>query len=450
MPGRFLHRVRMFLDHRTAWMTIVGVALVLRLLLVWQLHNEPFYGDSLYYHQVATDIAQGDSYSSYWPPGLPLFEAVVIKVFGTGTLAIRLSMIVWFLLFCRLLYNLLNRMHSRVAANIGLIIVSVYPAFIYQSVEPLTQLPTATLLLAMFFGMYRFLGGGRRWVWYIGLALGLVILFRPSTGLFFVLVPSLIFLQSKKIVAPTIVAGISIAIVSLWIWRVTENSGRFVPINEANSRNFYLGNNAWTPHYKTWLYGSRWVYSAENPEGFRNEIKQISDLPPAERSGAFTKAGFTEIKNRPGIFLWRSLSRLRVYFAFDTFAGSQVFARKGYRPFGYMVLSLDAMLYIGICLTWLAFLFRGRKLELDRRYMQLTFFFVVAYTLPYLISFSHPNYHLPVIPFLLLPGAVFLATALRDGTFRWRGGWKWKVAAMLFLLVQVEWVWRMAFGGTGF
>lgn len=463
MWGRFFNKVRQFLDHRTAWMTIVGAALVLRLLLLWQLHDQPFQGDSLYYYQVATDIAEGNSYSSYWPPGLPLFEAAVIKVFGAGTTAIRLSMIVWFLLFCRLLYNLLNRMHSRIAANIGLIAVAVYPAFIYQSVEPLTQLPTATLLLAMFFGLYksqyvhkfsvqtipRTPNLSLYWPWYIGLALGLVVLFRPSTGLFFLLVPTLIFFYSKKIIAPTIVTAIGIAIVSLWIWRVTENTGRFVPVNEANSRNFYLGNNAWTPHYRTWLYGSRWTYSPYNPEGFRIQIKEIEELPPEDRSSAFINAGLTEIKKRPGTFLWRSFNRLRVYFAFDTFAGSQVFARGGNSAIGYLVLALDGILYIGIGLSWLAFLFGQGKRELEGSYMRLTLAFVVAYTLPYLISFSHPAYHLPIVPFMLLPGAVFLSTALKNRTFQWRGGWKWKVSALIFLLVQVEWIWRVGFGGAG-
>lgn len=440
----FRHKVRMFLDHRTAWMWIMGAALLVRAIVAWQMYDVPLEGDSLYYYQVAQDMAAGEAFSTYWPPGLPLYEAAVIKVVGAGHFTMRLAMMLWFLLFARLLYNLLNRMHSRIAANIGLIAVAFYPAFVFQSLEPLTQMPTAALVMALFFGLYRYLHRRRRWLWYIGVALGLVILFRPSASLFFLLVPSVIFWESRKIIATGLAALIALGMVASWVWVASENSGRFVPINEANSRNFYLGNNAWTPNYKTWQYGSHWTYWKGHPEGFRKQLAAIEAMSPEDRSASFLKAGFTQIGNHPEIFLLRTVNRLRVYFSFDSFTGSHLIAPPRAKPLlGYASLVSDGIFFTSIGLGWLAFVFGLARQEVESKYMRLSYAFVVIYTLPYLISFSHPSYHFPIVPLLLLPGAVLLAKTFLDRTFTWRVGWKWRVAAILFLLVQLEWILRM-------
>lgn len=441
---RFRHAIRRFLDHRSSWMKIMGVALLLRLLLGWQLANVPLTGDSLYYYQVAEDLAAGETFSTYWPPGLPLYEAGVIKLFGTGHLAVRLSMIIWFLLLCRLVYNLLNRMHSRMAANLGLLVLTFYPAFVYQSLEPLTQLPTATLVMAVFVGIYRYLQGGRKWLPYIGLAMGLMVMFRPSTALFFLLVPAIIFLQGRKFVAAVLVTLMGLSIVGPWIWFASTEKGHFVAVNEANARNFYLGNNAWTPHYKTWYFGSHWVDSPFHPEGFRSELDSLESRPPDTRSSDFMTTAFVHIGRRPDLFLLRTVNRARVFFSFDSFTGAKLMVPpQSKRTLGLLTLGTDALFFVGIGLGWLAFLFGARSFEVERRYLRLSYAFVILYTLPYLISFSHPSFHLPVVPLLLLPFAMFFAKKLTRQTIAWRPGWKWIVAAVVFLLVQIEWILQM-------
>ncbi|HHG86559.1 MAG TPA: hypothetical protein ENJ82_17545 [Bacteroidetes bacterium] len=441
---KFGNHIRNFLNRPSAWLVITVFALVVRGILAWQLQDVPLSGDSLYYYQVAENVASGESFSTYWSPGLPLYEAAVIKLFGAGEFKVRLAMLLWFLLLFRLVYKLLHRMHSRMAANIALLILAFYPTFVYQSLEPLAQLPAATLLMALFFGTYRYLNGRRSWVWYIGLALGLITMFHPSSALFFLLVPAIIFLRSKKLLPVLLIVASGLAIVGPWIW-MASTTKRFVPVNEANARNFYLGNNAWTPHYKTWYYGSHWTEAPEIPAAFQAELDSLQANAEKNHSSTFLKAAFTHLGRRPDLFLLRTANRSRVYFSFDSLTGSHFKPPPGPpQAFAYSSMILNGLFFIGIGLTWLAFLMGASRFEVERRYLRLSYSFILLYTLPYLVSYAHPSFHLPIMPFFILSTAMLLAKALRNKSLEWRPGWKWGVIALLFLLVQLEWILQMS------
>ncbi|MEM7036903.1 MAG: glycosyltransferase family 39 protein [Bacteroidota bacterium] len=446
MQNSFAYTLRQVLDRRGLMWQLRGLGLLIRLVLIAVLGDAPLVGDAADYHRMAIEFLEGEQFGTYWPPGLPLYEAAVIWMFGKSVVVARLAMLLWYVLLCRMLYGLLDRMHSRVAANLSVLILAFFPAFIFNSIEPLTQLPAATLLLAIYSLLYRYLHRRRmNYVWWMGLALGALVLVRPSAAFFLPLVPLMIFLQARKIGAAVFVAVLSVGMVSGWIWTATTSKGRLIPINEANARNFYLGNNAWTPWYKTWMYGSHWTQWPGFPEGFRAELAEIEAAPEGERTKQYWAAALGNIGAEPGMFAVRSLSRVRTFLAFDSMAGSRLLSgEKPNKVLGYVVLGLDAVFYMLIGVGWLIFVFGASRYALETRYFILSFVFLFMYSLPYFTSFSHPTYHLPIIPFFLIPACALGSHMLEKGApRRVFKNWRFYVAFGLFIGIQIEWVIQM-------
>jgi hypothetical protein len=83
---------------------------------------------------------------------------------------------------------------------------------------------------------------------------------------------------------------------------------------------------------------------------------------------------------------------------------------------------------------------------------------VAGYAIPYWISFSHPTYHIPVVPLLAVPAAVLLAQvlgmeagALDTALTKLKQRRSIAVAVVVFLAIQVEWavVMGLTFVGKG-
>lgn len=423
-------------------------ALVLRLVLLGFLADDPLVGDSLQYQQVAQNLVDDGALDTYWPPGLPLYEAAVMFLFGKSPIWLRLAMLPWFFWLCHRFYQLAYRMHSRIAANLGLVVLAFFPTLIHQSVEPLSYLPAAALLLAIFDLMQRYLDRRRRGLLMrTGILLGLLILFRPSAALFLVALPPLILLRRRKFLPGFAILFFAGLVVGGWVFWSSQVSGHWVPVNDANSRNFYLGNNAWTPEYKTWYFGSHWTGDPSLPLGFRQELDSLDRLPIDERGRAFGRMAWREIARDPAAFSWRTGSRVRTLLAFDSFAGTRLIKANPDKPIaGYLVMAADGLIYSTVFLLSVAFLFSSARRELSGRDIALATGFLLVYALPYFFSFSHPTYHLPMVPLMLLLASVWGQCYLHHD-FKvpgWRRGWlAWLVLALL-VGVQVEWVIRMA------
>ncbi|MEY3442194.1 MAG: hypothetical protein RLZZ519_475 [Bacteroidota bacterium] len=424
------------------------LAVGLRLALLGFLAEDPLVGDSLQYQLVAQNLIHHGQIDTYWPPGMPLFLAGIMKVFGESTIWLRLAMLPWFLWLCQRFYGLAYRMHSRPAANLGLLLLALFPAMIHQSVEPLSYLPAAALLLAIFDLVQRYLDKRRRGqLLRMGICLGLLILFRPSAALFLLALPALILIRRKKFLPGFTLTFATLLIVGGWIFVASRDSGRFIPVNEANSRNLYLGNNAWTPEYKTWYFGSHWTGDPSLPLGFRQELDSLDRLPADVRSRAFGRMAMRDMTRNPAGFLWRTGSRIRTLLAFDSFAGTRLLKDSSISPIvGYAVLAMDGLVYVTILLMSVAFLFSVARRELPGRDIALTSGFLLTYALPYLISFSHPTYHLPMVPLMLLYASIWGSVCLR-GEYNWsawRRRWHAWLVLLLLIGIQVEWAIRMA------
>ena len=399
------------------------------LLLLSDLHLE---GDAEQYHLVANQWAAGNQPEPYWPPGLPAYLAAWKSIFGFSQAAARWAMFPWFGLLLWGCSRLFRQLLSPEKAHFLFLILIVYPEWWMHSAEPLSQLPVAALLVLGWNAVVDRVDTGRLLL--AGVCLGLAVCVRPSTLLLALVWPALQAwrIRSFKWLLPVVpVLGIVLG-TSLYLSSVHE---RPILLNDANSRNIYLGNNAWTHWYKSWDLGSHWTMSPDNPEGFREELAALEEVPLEQRSGAYLKASKQHVLNDPGAFAVRTLSRMRTFWAFDSGLGARQLQRQN-RGRALLVLGGNAFLF---CLV-LGLAIRGLWTVQGRlRWVQtMTFAALLLYAFPYFISFSHPTYHLAIFPLLLLLAGCGMSAS--SNGFSWKMGLSW---GLLFLL-QVEWVWQMA------
>jgi len=227
---------------------------------------------------------------------------------------------------------------------------------------------------------------------------------------------------------------------------------RFIWINEANSRNFFLGNNPYTDSYKTWWLGSHHT----DDHQFLEYQNRILALPDSEQGKAYTQLAISHIKTNPVDFLLRSFNRFRVFWAFDTFTGATYLQDyQGNRWIGVLFLLLDAVCY---CLILFGAIFLFPFVWLRKQFYTIPLILIGAFTFlyafPYWLAFSHPTYHLPILSFILLIALIgyreMKYTIAPKGLchISWSSiplwGRKWILTLGAFgIYIQLEWIFRM-------
>ena len=429
---------------------IVGGGLTLRLALIALIWSRPPGDDAADYHQMAVELAQGAAFEPEWPPGLPYFLRPFQAMLGATALADRIAMLSVYLLFCGLLFGLARRAAGVRAAELALIALAVIPSFVHMSVTPLTQLPTAALLVGAAWAALSLVLSppkrGRGWARaaLLGLALAGLLLVRPSNLLVCAATPLILFVTLRRtavLVAPALVV---VLIAGGWTLRAHDLTGRWLFVNSANAQNLFYGNNPWTPLYRTWWFGSHKQGEPGVPDEYVATHARLAANPPAERDRAFSAYAVGHIEARPDLFAVRSLARVRTFFAFDTFTGAQLASTSrapstARKMLGLAVIAADAACYLviaGLALLW----FFQRPAE-QRRLAWLLALGALLYAVPYFASFAHPTYHFPIVPLLAVAAAARLTS--RPPPLSGRRRTVFFAAAGALALIQVEWTVHM-------
>jgi 4-amino-4-deoxy-L-arabinose transferase-like glycosyltransferase len=450
-PGSNLLR---FLDGRRAVFFLIGFGLFLRLAALLLLSAFPLASDAVDYHETALRLLSGEHFAPYWPPGLPCYLLLFYKLFGASAFVARACMLPFYLAFSVLLYAYVKEIGSTRAANLAVLVFALYPTYIHLSVEPTTQFPVAACLVAIAFLVTTIVCRKASWgtVIALGLVLGWVTLIRPSSGFLLVAAPLYLWLRTKSLKNAVVSLVIATVVVGAWLVKAHELTGRFVMINYANSKNLFIGNNPYTPLYKTWWFGSHKAGEVEVPAAYTAMKEEITRNPPDVQDRLYKEKAISYIQSRPDLFLIRTVNRIRAYFAFDTFTGS--FLTTWYhmsRKVGLSVIGLDALFYTFVMFVALVMLFGFRNGLRLPEHAQIAVGIVVLYAVPYFLSFAHPVYHFPVVPLFGALAAALAAPLLgtpRSVVSR-EIGWVLKrnhallFALALFLYIQMEWVFVM-------
>jgi len=153
------------------------------------------------------------------------------------------------------------------------------------------------------------------------------------------------------------------------------------------------------------------------------------------------------------MFLLHTLSRMRVYFAFDSYSGSLLLNRyHAGRPLAFAAIALDGSLYLLIVLSAIVFLFTMTRAS-ERGWSTITVAIIlIMYAGPYFISVSHPIYHYPIVPLLGVLAAAWWSDIIEGQSrvaraFFGRGTRQiaMALALVLFAYIQVEYAAVMYF-----
>lgn len=429
---------------RTYWSPIV-VGLLLRIAYAIWLQDSWLQEDAGGYFQDALWILEGKEIPPFWPPGIPYFLAGLLFLFGSSPAVAMGGMMICYVAFCWLFAILSHSCLSNRHARILLFGFALYPAWIHHSVAPLSHLPVAICLLGSLILILRILrqqASGTHMTALSGYLLGLgivwaiMVLIRPGT---LVLIPVSIFVMGwllrpswNKIFLSTIPPLLlSFLLIGSWDLHLYQTHHRWVGINDATAMNIFIGNHPSTPLYKTWWLGSHDEQNNPAYDAFYTKRESIRSLPLDQQGPAYTQEAWIHIQQQPFTFVLRTVNRIRCFFAFDTYAGATTLAKS--LPLAILFFLLDAALFIAIGILFILGIVSS-KIHTSYRISILAL--IVAYGLPYYLTFSHPTYHFAIVPLM----AIFAGRGLEcvKTKIDWNG-WH-KVGIAIFGWIQLEWV----------
>jgi 4-amino-4-deoxy-L-arabinose transferase-like glycosyltransferase len=443
-------------NSRTFYAVLVAGVLV-RIGFLIILVPTSFYSDAMAYHSFARKLVRGLPYRASWPPGLPLLLAGPYALFDPDRIVARFVMLAVYVIFTVLLFLFVKRLSGTEVANLSVLIFSFYPLCIYYSLTPLTQLVIAAVLVGTALATLSLLGKNRWSVAIIlGFLLGVLTLVRASGTLILLAVPTyFIFKKGYRLKAGAVLL-IAILPVVLWCYNVYRATDRVVFINTANATNFFIGNNEFTPVYRTWYFGSHGVGNDKEgltAEGFAEAQKSIREYPKHERQLKYIDYSIRYIIKKPHLFAIRTFSRIRVFFGFDIYLCAILLKYYGWSKIGaFLTCGMDAVIYLGLLFGSVFSLFLVRPLYDKKEASVVLLGFPFLYAFPYFLAFSHPTYHFPILPFLSVFFSILVADFLRNRpgiVVRVKASSRlnlviFVVVIVFLVLIQIEWFLSLA------
>lgn len=390
------------------WICLILVSFLLRYLVGCIILNDmPLVSDALSYNLLAKSfLREGLSTEPfYWPPGLPLFLSAVYSIAGDQIMVSRLAMIALGTANVVLVVKICRNVSRRPAAwKLSGWIACFYPPAVMMAAQTYSQHLAATCLLS---AVLCFFVGYRKNLWWIYtiafLLLGIGTLTRPSmisVAVAFLLIGAFLFTRgsSKKTL---LIGGISGGIVFILIIvpfaMINESLGAGYYISTNNERNFFLGNNKYTPHYKTSHLAQRNREAVELEEEVSEYLVKIEGNGDAIARRNMRNEAIKYIIDHPFVFLWRTMNRFRSFWGFDYIMSRRI--QKHYeldRTSLLFLLLSEAGGYALVALTALmGAIFAGHMLA--RGAFIFLLLVILSYQLPYMLAFSGGAYHFPVM-----------------------------------------------------
>lgn len=420
----------------------LAAALIVRSLLAFAvLSSMPLVSDAASYAAVASLIRAdfpGD-FAYFWPPGMPYAIWAVWSLVGTGTAQARLLTVAIGVVNVALVMILARRAggDDRVVAVAGWLAALFPPALLLATQTYSEGLTTTCLLAAVILGTA---GWQSRRAWPVvlaGLPLGYGILTRPAlVAVAVALLVLAVLTRSRQVIlgaAGALVLAVAV-IVPVAAHNHAHDEGWTVSTN--NERNIWLGNNRYTPLYKTSHLAQR--EPEDLPAEVRAYIEGIEDRPDARR--AMREETLRYVSDHPVPTLLRTVNRVRAFWGYD-----YVFSREIQKAFEWgdakllLPLALEAGGYLVVAVAVIVGLVAGRR-RLHRPELVMFLALALAYQAPYALVFTVSSYHAPPLA-LLMPIAAagaLEAWTRRGALLRHRA---LVVALCVFAAVQIEYTW---------
>jgi 4-amino-4-deoxy-L-arabinose transferase-like glycosyltransferase len=384
------------------------------------------------------------------PPLYPFFLAGVYSIFGVESFQIvRLLQAGMGLLTAVLLYMLGSQVHSRKAGLAVAAVFSFYPSWLLQANMVLTESLFTLLLVAACYAVVRFYQRDSIGCIILGgLLLGLAALTRSVVWMAPPLLAAFILLTWRTAWHRRVLAGIALvaafaATIAPWSIRNTQLFGTFVAVDVMGGRNLMMGNYEHTPLYRSWA-----AIGIEGEESWHAVLRQThaeSNLNQAQVDKLAMKQGLTFMAANPGLTCQRGIVKF-----FDFWGLEREFvagAQRGY--WGNLPTPAIVVLAAVIMGTYAVMLFAGiyamTMLPLSDRRLHWFLVLVVAYICGiHTLVFAHSRYHLPVMPIVLLFGAIAIVN--RRAIWERRKSFSFGFATAACLVMIGGWSWNFLAG----
>lgn len=411
----------------TLLLPIALLALILRLVYVSQISHAPFsdirLGDATAYHQWALRIAAGDWLGEevfYQAPLYPYFLAVVYKVFGSGTDAVRLIQAAIGAGSCALLAAAGMALFGTYGALAGALLAIYPPAIFFDGLlekSALVSFFTAALLYLLS------VRGTKFRVLLAGTTLGLLSLTRENALLLALPVLLWFWMEERgtrqRWQAPAVfLAGCLLVLLPVGA-RNYAVGGEFHLTTSQFGPNFYIGNHA----------GARGVYSPlvpgrGNAEYERDDATRLAEeaegrtLSPDEVSSFWTGRALEFIRAQPGAWL-RQMAR-KLALTFNTAEATDTESQEVYAEWSPLLRILSPF---GFGVVFCLAAFGAAMTAGDWRRLWFLYAIALTYTLSIVIFYIFARYRFPIVPALLLMAAggaaAWHARTARQPARRW-------------------------------
>ena len=239
-------------------------------------------------------------------------------------------------------------------------------------------------------------------------------------------------------------------LVSVWLWKAYDLTGRFVMINDSNEENFVFANHPDTPLYVTSRGGP---IDSELPARFLRLEREIDQKPSPQQLQVLHQATMHYILFRPDLFLLRIANRFRAYFTLPVHHAEPLVqhSNKGAgiaRWLGNSITIAEAAFFWPIMVLAIIFWFNLPSFRSEADAVLAISGVAVVYAAPCFLTWSQPRYSFPVIPlfavlaFVLLdallehPWHEVLAPVVRSAARRR----VMLLALAFFFSIQIEWI----------
>jgi 4-amino-4-deoxy-L-arabinose transferase-like glycosyltransferase len=439
-----------------SWVLLAVTALAVRLLAAYVLLGDVgIIGDARFYAENARGITSSfpGTGAFFWPPGISYVLAAGYAVLGDALWVTRLVCVVVSVLGVLAVRSLAEEVADdrRVAVVAGWL-AALYPPAVLMAGEPFSH-PLSLLALVVL--CRELLVGMRRrstpHLLAAGLAFGVGVITRPSTASIALALAGaavLLWWRGRRGdggvpvarllgAAAAIVVGALVVVAPVLAYNADRGVGATISTN--NEYNVWIGNNPYTPDYKTSHLAQR-EGSAFSPEVERY-LESFRNRP--DRRSAMKDEAVRYVRDHPEVFALRSFNRAQAFWGFDYYMSAVI---RRYTDLGPVVwvpaLVAEAAGFLVAGLLALVGLTVGRS-RLRSGPTALLVAVVLSFQLPYLVSFAVGVYHFAVMGLLLVFSAagavtVWEARSSPRSLLRSRA---LLVAAAVFLVIQVPYAW---------
>ena len=350
------------------WVLLTVTAATVRALVAFAVFGGlPLISDARSYQQMAVQLLAGTLEAYAWPPGWPFALAAAFSLFGADAAVARMLVVAIGTLSTVLVVLLARRvLHDEGTARLAGWLVALYPPAVLAAGAPLSHHLTAFFLLILALVLIESWRDQRAlWGLAIGLALGLTVLTRPSTLAF---VPMALVAgvfvwwrmpNRRRWLAPAVVLALGTAgavVAPVVCVNVIHGVGPVISTN--NERNFFLGNNFYTPLYNTHHLAQRGLNDLQ-PE-VRAYLRAVYERPSPRE--AMMQEALRNIANHPLTAALRTTNRARAFWGFDYISARQLQSQRQLSLLGTLItLAFEAGGYVVIALFIVAGLAAARN-----------------------------------------------------------------------------------------